>query len=222
MRKGSLLAAALCVLCQAHAQPGPEPAPRASLAAGMGVEYVSFADVTTLINATIGPSSAVPRFTSAVEFFGACAVPITERWVLKLEYAYMLESFSPAGAYGPASISVVCHMPSIILQYMLLDRGVYNIRAGAGGGVHFGRMEEKYSYIDAAYTGKGAGMVVEIEANTAFGDHLYAFLGGNIRWEAIGRIADKSGVSPGVGSGGLPVTLHAFGAGARLGASYLF
>ena len=222
MRKGILLAAALCVLGQARAHAQAEPPPRASLAAGMGVEEVSFPDVTTLIDATLGPSEGGPRFRSAVEFFGACALPLTARWILKFEYAYMLESFSPGGAYGPASISVACHMPSIILQYMLLDRGVYNIRAGAGGGVHFGSVEEKYSYINATYAGRGAGMVVEIEANTAFGDHLFAFLGANIRWELMGRITDGSGVSPGVGSDGSSVTLPAIGAGARLGASYLF
>jgi hypothetical protein len=65
-------------------------------------------------------------------------------------------------------------------------------------------------------------MVFELEANTAFGDHLFAFLGGNLRWEFIGGLLDGSGVSPGVASGGSGVTLHSFGVGARLGACYLF
>lgn len=222
MRRWILPAAALCILWTPRAGAQEEPAPRASLAAGMGVEEVSFPDVTTLLGATLGPSEGGPRFRSAVEFFGACALPLTAKWILKFEYAYMLESFSAGGAYGPASVSVSCHMPSVILQYVLLDAGVYNVKAGAGGGLHFGGMEEQYSYINAAYTGKGAGVVIEIEANTAFGDHLFAYLGVNVRRELIGRIADGSGVSPGAGSGGSPVTLHAFGAGARLGASYLF
>ena len=217
-----IVAAALCTGAALQAQTPSGAGPRFSLSAGMGVEYASYADVTTLMNSTIVPAQAVPRFKSAVEFFGAGAVPISGPWLLKLEYAYSIASFSPQGAYGPASISVTYQMPSLILQYMLLDAGVYNVRAGAGGGYHFGSVQEKYFVINTTYTGKGPGAVIEIEANTAFGDHLYAFLGANIRWESVGTIMDPSGVSPGVASGGGAVTLHSFGAGARLGASYLF
>jgi hypothetical protein len=216
------LAAALCVLARSGAESQTDAGPRMSLSAGMGVAYTSYADVTTLINATIAPAAAVPRFKSAVEFFGAFTFPVSHLWLLKFEYASTLASFSPQGAYGPASISVTGQMPSLIVQYMLIDRGVYNVRAGAGGGYHFGSMQEKYFSINTVYTAKGAGVVAEIEANTAFGDHLFAFLGANIRWDLIGPLLDGSGASPGVGSGGSAVTLHTFGAGVRLGASYLF
>ena len=222
MRGPVFLMAALCALPQVRAQTHGDSAPRASLSAGMGVEYASYSDVTSLINATLTPGGAASGFKSAVEFFGAFALPLSDLWLLKLEYAHTLASWSPEGPYGPASISVTLDMPSLIFQYLLVDRGVYNVKVGAGGGYHFGSMEEKYSYLNNTYTGKGPGMVLEIEANTAFGDHLFAFLGANIRWELIGAISDGSGTSPGVGSGGSGVTLHSFGAGARLGACYLF
>jgi hypothetical protein len=217
-----LTAAALCTLSQVRAQTHADPPPRASLSAGMGVEYASYADVTDLINVTALPSERVPQFKSAVEFFGAFSLPLSDLWLLKFEYAYTLASVSPQGALGPAAFSIRAHMPSLILQYMLTDRGVYNVRVGVGGGYHFGSLAEKYLSLDETFTGKGPGFLLEIEANTAFGDHLFAFLGGNIRWEFMGRLLDDSGVSPGVASGGLPVTLHSFGAGARLGACYLF
>lgn len=222
MMKLLSLLAALCLVTQAGAQTAPAVAPRVSLSAGMGVEYASYSDVTTLINAYFSAGQAVPRFKSAVEFFGACAVPVSDPWLLKFEYAYTLATFSPQGAYGPATFNVTYHMPSLILQYMLLDRGVYNVRVGAGGGYHFGSMEVNSYYFGGTFTGKGAGLVLEAEANTAFGDHLYAYLGGNIRWESVGPLLDSSGESPGVASSGSAVTLHSFGAGARLGLSYLF
>ena len=221
MRSMIVLAALFVAGCIRAQTPG-EAAPRGSLAAGMGVTYASYADVTTLMNSTVVPAQAVPRFKSAVEFFGAAALPLSAPWLLKFEFAYSIASFSPQGAYGPASFSVTYMMPSLIVQYVLLDRGVYNIKAGAGGGLHFGSLQEKYFIIDNTYSGKGPGIVLEIEANTAFGDHLFAFLGANIRWESVGTILDSSGGSPGVASGGGAVTLHSFGGGARLGASYLF
>jgi hypothetical protein len=217
-----LVAAAICAFSQVRAQTHADLAPRVSLSGGMGVEYATYPDVTGLVNVTALPSERVPQFKSAVEFFGAFALPLSELWLLKFEYAYTLGSWSPLGAFGPASFSVTTHMPSVILQYMLTDRGVYNVRVGVGGGYHFGSLGEKYLSLDDTFNGKGAGMVLELEANTAFGDHLFAFLGGNIRWEFIGPLLDVSGVSPGVGSGGSGVTLHSFGVGARLGACYLF
>ena len=197
-------------------------APRAALAAGMGVEYIAAPDVTDLVNGNALPSARAPQFRAAVEFFGACAIPVADRWMLKLELAYDLSSYSVDGAFGPASWSMHWTMPSIILQYVLVDRGIYNVRAGAGGGYHFGGLAEKYLSLDDTFTGSGPGALLELEANTAFGDHLYAFLGANLRWEFVGTLTDARGVSPGIASGGAPATLHAFGAGARLGASYLF
>jgi len=215
-----LLMAALWIHLQVSAQTQGESAPRPSLAAGMGVEYASYPDVADLIAAL--PSSAVAQFKPGVEFFGSLAFPLSDLWLLKFEYAYGLASWSPQGPFGPAEFNVATHMPSLILQYVLTDRGVYNVRAGAGGGYHFGSLSEKYLSLDNTYSAKGPGLVLEVEANTAFGDHLYAYLGANIRWEFIGRLLDDSGGSPGVASGGSPATLHSFGAGARLGACYLF
>ena len=220
MRIPVLLLATLYAFPQAQGQPQAGQSPRGSLSAGMGVEYVSWSDVNDLVAAL--PAARPAQFTAAVEFFGALAFPLSDLWLLKLEYAYTLASFSPQGTFGPASFSVSAHMPSLILQYVLVDRGVYNVKAGGGGGYHFGTLSEKYLTLDDTFAAKGPGFVLDIEANTAFGDHLFAYLGGNIRWEFIGRLLDASGVSPGVASGGSPATLHSFGAGVRLGACYLF
>jgi hypothetical protein len=61
-----------------------------------------------------------------------------------------------------------------------------------------------------------------MEANTAFGDHLEAFLGGNIRWSFIGTLTNAEGMVPGRNADGSAVTMNFFGAGARLGLSYFF
>jgi hypothetical protein len=65
-------------------------------------------------------------------------------------------------------------------------------------------------------------MLAELEANTALGDHLFANLGGNIRWSFIGTITNSAGVKPGRAAGGSGTTLKFFGAAARLGLSYRF
>jgi len=219
--KRALAAAALLVLAPPCLR-AQEASPRSAIAAGMGVEYIAASDVTDLVNVAAVPSERVAQFRAAVEFFGSWAFPVADRWMLKVELAYDLSSYSVDGAFGPASWSMHWTMPSLILQYVLADRGIYNVRVGAGGGYHFGALAEKYLSLDDTFSGSGPGALLELEANTAFGDHLFAFLGANIRWEFVGRLGDASGTSPGLSSGGGAATLHAFGAGARLGACYLF
>lgn len=216
------LTALLALLAGTAPLAAQDAAPRAAVAAGMGVEYIAAPDVTDIVNVTAVPSGRVAQFRAAVEFFGSCAFPLSGRWMLKLELGYDLSSYTVDGAFGPASWSMHWTMPSLVLQYVIVDRGIYNLRAGAGGGYHVGALAEKYLSLDDTFTGSGPGALLELEANTAFGDHLYAFLGANIRWEFVGRLTDGAGVSPGIASGGSPATLHAFGAGARLGACYLF
>jgi len=200
----------------------PESPPRAAIGAGMGVEYMTASDLVGLINATAVPNERVAQFKSAVEFFGAASVPVSDRWIIKIEYADLITSFSPMGAYGPTQFDVNIQMPSLIAQYVLTDRGVYNFKLGAGAGYHFGKLSERYFTLNDSFTGKGLGTVLELEGNTAFGDHLYAFLGANMRWDFIGTLTNGAGISPGPGPSGTGVTLHFFAAGARLGLTYLF
>jgi len=156
-----------------------------------------------------------------VEFFGAFCAPLSDLWLLKLEYAYTLASWSPQGAYGPATISVTMNMPSVILQYMLTDRGVYNVKVGAGR-IPFREHGGEILLSEQHIRGEGTGDGVEIEANTAFRATTSSRSWGEYPLGADRTNSDGSGTSPGVGSSGLAVTLHSFGAGARLGACYLF
>lgn len=200
-----------------------DPVPvRSALAAGMGVSYVFPRDLVDLINATAGAAERVPQFRAFGEFFGALSVPVSADWILKLEYAYLTGTYSVSSLYGPADFGVTAHLPSVIVQYVVTERGVYDLKIGVGGGYHIGVLAEKFLTIDDRYTGTGPGFVAEVEGNTAFGEHLFAFLGVNLRWSFIGELGNRAGVSPGHAGGGGGTTLALFGAGARLGMSYHF
>jgi len=203
-------------------RPEDDVYPRPELAAGFGVSYMAVRDVVDLINATALPSERVPDFRAAAEFFGAVSYPVSKEWLLKFEYAYLFASYASASPFGQADIGVNVHLLSLLVQIVLADKGVYNLKLGAGGGVCFGSMSEKYVTIDDTYSGRGPAVVLEIEANTALGENLYAYLGGNIRWSFIGELSNTAGRIPGRGANGGGTTLSFFGAGARLGLSYSF
>jgi len=226
MLNKAIMAPAMCLLlapgASGQSRGAEEVNPRPAFSAGMGVIMMSARDVVDLVNATALPSERVAEFHAAAEFFGAASYPLSADWILKFEYAFLAGSLAVAGALGPADFGVTAHMPSLIAQYVLTDRGAYNLKLGAGGGYYVGTLSEKYLTIDDMYSGSGAGVLLELEANTAFGDHLFAYLGGNLRWSFIGPLTNAAGVSPGRGADGSGTTLNFFGAGARLGFSYLF
>ena len=199
---------------------------RVALSGGMGVEYVSMPDVVNHENATAAAlrgMQRLPEFKSAVQFFGALAYPLSSDWVLKAEYVYLLGSYNPEIPYVPSEFTLTAHMPSIILQYVLWDEQLYNIKVGGGFGYHFISLSEKYFTVDDELTGKGLGAVIDLEANTAFGDHLFAYLGGDLRFEFIGKLKNAASVSRTSQYGVVPLpTGNAFNIGARLGFSYFF
>lgn len=206
----------------ADSQTAAESHSRIGVSAGMGVSYVDPFDVVDLVNSTPGAVERVPQFKAGVEFFGTANVPVSPEWSLKFEYAYFLASYNTGTVLGPAEYTLMYHLPSVIIQYLLLDAGVYNVRVGAGVGYHVGILERKFFTEDDQYTGSGIGSVADLEANTAFGEHLYAYLGANLRWEFVGDLKNNGGLAPGVTPAGGRPTLHLFGVGARLGFTYYF
>ncbi len=194
---------------------------RIALSGGMGVEYLSAPNVVDFVNASIGAYTRqrVPEFKSAVQFFGALSYPLSSGWVLKVEYVYLLGSYNPDIPSVPSEFALTVNMPSVILQYVLWDEGLYNIKAGVGLGYHFASLTTKYLTVDDQLSGSGIGTVMELEANTAFGEHLFAYLGADLRWELIGTMEGLQNSQPATLS---RPNMQAFGIGARLGFSYYF
>jgi hypothetical protein len=199
---------------------------RVALSGGMGVEYVSAPDIVDYVNGRAAAAGATQRlsvFKAGVGFFGALAYPISTDLVLKAEFIYFLGSYNPEIPYIPTEFTLTANMPSIILQYVLWDEQLYNIKVGGGFGYHFVSLSEKYFTVDDELTGKGLGAVIDFEANTAFGDHLFAYLGGDLRFEFIGKLKNAASVSQTSQYGVVPLpTANAFSIGARLGFSYYF
>jgi hypothetical protein len=185
----------------------------------MGVSYVNALDIVDRINATAGVSERVSDFKSAVEFFGAVDVPVSEDWAVKLEYAYVLASFNVASTFTNTDFSFFAHMPTIIGQYILVEEGTYNVKVGIGAGFHFGSFSEKFGTVDDTYSGEGIGTKFDLEANTAFGEDLFGYFGADLRWEFIGTLTN--GGSSVAAASPLP-TLGFFSVGAKLGFTYYF
>jgi hypothetical protein len=197
-------------------------APRVGISGGMGVSYVTAQDVVELINAAAGGTERVPDFKAGVEFFGTLVIPLSHEWACKVEYAYLLYSFNTNSVYGPGEFTIAAHLPTLIGQFTLVDGGTYNVKLGAGVGYHFGTFNERYYSVDDRFSGKGVGTLVDLEANTAFSENFYGYLGGNLRWDFIGKLTNGVGREASITATGPAATLHFFSLGAKLGFTYYF
>lgn len=184
----------------------------------MGVNYHNARDIVDRINGNSVTTQRVSDFKSGVEFFGAVSVPLSPDWVIKVEYSYLLASYTQNTNFGNAEFAYHVHMPTLIGQYILYEAEKYNFKLGAGAGYHIASYSEKYSTVDATFTGSGLGTLLELEANTALGEHLFAHLGTQMRWDFIGKLTNAAGNTP----GNFSTTFSFFSVGARLGMSYYF
>jgi len=197
------------------------PGSRPGLSGGMGVSYISAQDLVNLVNATPGSTSREGEFSSVVEFFGAGSIPVSGKWALKVEYAYLMGSYTVQGLFGQTEYSYAVHMPSLLLQYVLVEEGVYNFKAGIGPGFYLGNLTQRVGGSESRYAGSGPGLLLDLEANTALGDDFFAYLGVLVRWSGIGALSSENGTGP-QASFASETTLRFFGLGARLGFSYYF
>jgi hypothetical protein len=209
----------------AQAQRPPEPAGdttaiRVGIGGGLGVAAINATDVVNIVNSTPGALERASTFNASAEFFGYVSVPVHRDWVVKADYGYVLGSYNIAAQYGTAEYTLSAHLPTLIVQYVLHDGGLYSLKAGAGGGYHWGTLHAKYSTLDRDYDASGPGAVVELEGNTALGDNLFVYLGLQARWEFMGPLEDSAGQGPAVNLD--EPSLHWFSGGARIGVAYLF
>ena len=195
---------------------------RPGIAAGMGVEYLTPRDLVDMINGGFRPVERLPDFHAGVNFFVAGFVPLSADWLLKIEYAYLINTYNIAALLGPGEFTMMVHMPTLYMHYMLVDEGLYNLSAGLGVGYHFGTLSTTYGTLIDTYTASGPGAVLELQGNTAINEDLFVHLGVQARWEGIGELRNAGGKSPGVNAQGKPPAMSWFGVGARIGVSYYF
>jgi hypothetical protein len=173
-----------------------------------------------MVNGGYSPSKRLDDYHAAVDFSGAFVLPVSERFSLRFEYAYLLNTVNTSGPLGPGEFTTTVHMPSVIVEYAIVDAGMYNLSAGIGGGYHPGRLAIDYATVKDTYTANGPGFVVMLVGNSAIGEDLFIHLAGTMRLGMLGDLRNANGQSPGKGSDGSPATLNTFSVGARIGLSY--
>ncbi|MFQ5797834.1 MAG: hypothetical protein ACE5H0_03960 [Bacteroidota bacterium] len=190
---------------------------------GMGVSTVSAGDVVDYINTLATPTERIDEFGTAVEFFISPEFQLNASWGLKAEYSYLLKSYIiPAeGATGTYDFTYDVHMPTLVLQYLIIREG-YLFKFGAGVGYHFGSFSVGFPPSEIVSAAQGFGGKLEAAGHTSLGGNLYGIIAGDIRLDFVGDLESKNGQKLGSVVSQDNVSLHFFSLGIKFGLSYYF
>jgi hypothetical protein len=195
MRRAGVTIALLCAaIARAGAQTDTsEFLPRpVSINGGLGVTLINASDIVDYINLTYQPSSKLDDFSVAAEFFGAGEVRVSDSWGVKLEYSYLLKSYTVPQQFGADyTFSYGIHMPVAMAQYIVAGRG-YAFKFGGGAGYHIANFTQEASvFVSDTYTSKGVGIKLEAEGNTEFDEHLYGLISVDARDAIMGEFKSQ-------------------------------
>jgi len=190
---------------------------------GMGIAITAAPGLVKYLNTLPGLPQQVTDFGTNVEFFGGAEFPLSVEWGGALEYSYLFKSYNlptldDAGTY---TIFYSLHMPTVMVHYVVPGKG-YFIKLGGGIGYHTGSIEQKSSLYgtDSTYSAHGVGFKVQVVGQTAFDDHMYGYIGGDMRWELLGKVKGVNGAV--LQNNGQSASLSMFAVGLSFGVIYYF
>ena len=193
-----------------------------SVYGGMAIALEAAPSMVDYLNTLADPTQQVQTFATAVEFFGGASLPVSESWEGGIEYGYLFKSYTlPTAGIGTYSVFYDLNMPSVTAHYVMTGSG-YFLKFGGGLGYHGGSVEQKSSFYgtDSTYTAHGVGIKADAVGQTAFDEHLYAYISGALRWELM--TSPKDGQGNMLQNHGQSASLSLFAVELEFGLTYYF
>ena len=199
-------------------QPGSTSSERFynGIAVGLGVSGINAPDMIDYLNDNFTPASKLDDFAAAAEFFGSGAFQISSSWGIKIEYAYLIKTYTipvPIQSFPDNNFTSKIHMPTVLAQYIIPGDG-FLFKFGVGAGYHIAHFSQDLYYSNTQYQTHGVGVKLEAEGNTAFDDHLYGYIAMDIRGDFMNDFKDRVT--------GKTVGMNFFSIGLKFGLAYYY
>jgi len=165
---------------------------------GMGVGEQSAPALVNYISAVAQPriDERLDEFNTVVKFSIYPELQVADEWSVGLEYGLLLKSYSLDDRSGllRTDISYQVHMPTLLVQYLVLGEG-YRLKVGGGIGYHLARFTQSfptYGTEESFHTG-GLGVKVGAVGNTRFDETFYGSIGVDLQWDFLGALKRGDG-----------------------------
>ena len=187
----------------------------------MGINFLSVPSMQDYINFS-HPDDQLGSFNSAVIFAGEFGYFFSPSFVMSIEGAYQLFSYTNVSTPGKYEMVYVC-IPVSVLGYYVIGGEGYNLKFGGGVGPRFVNAEESLpaSGTTEQFSSTGVGLVLRVEGNTLLGGNFYANIGADLRYDLNGE-PENNGAKLTNSVYGENVNFDTFALGVRLGFSYYF
>jgi hypothetical protein len=191
------------------------------LKATMGINFISVPSLQDYINFT-HPVDQLGSFNSAIIFSGEGGYYLSPSFVLGIEGAYQLFSYTNVSTAGKYEM-VYNSIPISVLSYYVIGGDGYNIKFGVGAGPRFVNVQESLPGFGTTnnYSSTGFGIILRIDGNTMLGGGFYANIGADLRYDINGE-PENNGEKLTNSVYNQNVNLDTFALGVRLGISYIF
>lgn len=158
------------------------------LRGSMGLNITTSPDVRDYLNANdfAPPGEDAQTFQSAIEFAVEADYILAPTSQVGLEFAYQLNAFNYSGFLGEYELSYTVLAPTLMYHIVLPGAG-YKFKFGAGVGPRFtSASERQYITETLEYSSTGFGGVLAAQGATALSADVYAYIAGDIRYNALG------------------------------------
>ena len=161
------------------------------IAGGMGIGFLNNSSLTDYVNG-LRLSEDLGTFSSSFEVYLEGDYEMSENFQLGLEYVYTIFSHnSSLGGIGQYDLTYDHHKPSILAYYVISGTG-YKFKFGAGAGLRFINLDEKFQ-TTVNYTSSGFGLLGRFQAHTKLSGDFYANIGTTVRYDMSGEPEDSNG-----------------------------
>ena len=187
----------------------------------MGINFLSVPSMQDYINFT-HPDDQLGSFNSAIIFAGESGYYFSSSFVLSIEGAYQLFSYTNVSTSGKYEM-VYNLIPVSILGYYVIGGDGYNLKFGGGIGPRIVNVDESLPAFGTTeqYSSTGVGFILRCEGNTLLGGNFYANIGADLRYDVNGVPEDSEGNKLVNNVQGENVNFDTFSLGIKLGISYL-
>jgi len=186
----------------------------------MGINFLSVPSMQDYINQNFASDAQLGSFVSAVIFAGEGGMYLSPEFLMSVEAAYQIYSYTSNDINGKYDLSYNNFMPSLLVFYVISGQG-YNFKFGGGAGIRLVFVDESISIKGTeSYNSIGYGLIGRIEANTLLGGSVYANIGAEIRYDINGE-PDNNGAFLYNNIDQQNVNFNTFLTGIRLGITYI-
>ena len=133
-------------------------------------------------------------FSTFFEIAGEYGYELTKNSQIGLEVNYEFNSYEYDNIFSASKFRFkIDYLSPSINYYLIIKKPTYKVKIGGGIGPRFCFVSQNlYTTKEISYKSSGYGISLKIDGSTLFSQNLFLFIGGDVRYNIIGKLEDNN------------------------------